>query len=59
MDELIRQLQEKGLISVKRIKLFGKAKYVFEWISMMAYSKPLAEEQDKEWLELNLWTRKN
>jgi hypothetical protein len=41
LDELIKQVQEKGLISISPLAMRGKSDSVFGLLSIMVRTKPL------------------
>ncbi len=54
MDKLIKELQTKGFITIKGMKLKGKATPVLHFISLMNYTDPY--ESDKDWWTLHAYT---
>ncbi len=47
LNDLIKDAQEKGLMSIAPLKFRGKAKPVFEMLAIMADTEPI--EADKDW----------
>ena len=52
MDKLLKDMQDKGLIGI--IKVRGKAKAVFGYIKIMATTVPI--EEDPIWWQVRLLT---
>ncbi len=59
IDDLIKEMQQHGFITLKRLKILGDIKNVLEWISFMTYSKPLDTEQGNDWWQEYLHERRN
>jgi len=53
MDELIKEMQEKGLISIAPLRFQGKANAVLEFLSIMATTDPM--ETDLNWWGLRMF----
>jgi hypothetical protein len=51
LDEMIKQAQEKGLISISPLAMRGKSDSVFGLLSIMARTKPLRTSDI--WLGVN------
>lgn len=57
LTELIKDMKEKGLVSIGCLKFKGQAKPVFEMLAIMNDTEP--EETDPNWWKLRLWLRRN
>ena len=57
LTELIRDMKEKGLVSVAPIKFTGQAKPTFEMLAIMSDTDP--EETDPNWWAIRLWLKRN
>ncbi len=57
MDKLIKEMQEKGLVTVRKFRLSGHMPYVKEMLNIMCHTE--SEESNQEWWQLRLWTRRN
>jgi hypothetical protein len=56
-DDLVKQAQEKGLLSIGPIVLRGKAESTFGMLSIMAKTEPI--EHDPEWWHNRVWGWRN
>lgn len=54
MDELIKQMRERGLVSFGG---FGRALALFDLLNIMATTEPI--ETDTDWWLLRLWLIRN
>jgi len=57
LDEMIKQAQEKGLLSICPFTVRGKAEATFGMLSIMAKTEPV--EQDPEWWHNRVWGWRN
>ena len=57
LTQLIKNMKEKGLISVAPINLRGKAKPVLDFWVILADTE--LEETDPNWWQLRLWLKRN
>lgn len=57
IDKLIKDMKEKGLMSVAPIRFIGRAGPTFDMLVIMATTKP--EETDLDWWILRLWLGRN
>ena len=46
LDDLIHEMQIKGLMSAGHLKLIGNAKYVFDLVNIMATTVPVEPDQE-------------
>ena len=57
LTQLIKNMKNKGIMSVAPIKIIGRAKPTLEMLAIMADTEP--EETDPNWWVIRLWIIRN
>lgn len=57
LNEMVKQAQEKGLLSICPFTLRGKSESTFGLLSIMVKTEPI-EDDPEEWRNI-LWIRRN